>query len=149
VVLSTLAIILLPLLAIGCGVKTAAKDAPANQVGQEAKTIEITTDDFAAQNGIVRDIELVVPGSLIVTLGANPTTGFQWGDADISDTAIVFQDTHSYVEPQSDAIGAPGRDVRVFDSKAPGIATIKMSYSRPWEGGEKNEWTLTINVTVK
>ena len=144
------ALMLLPLLALGCGTaKSAEQTVPPVNGGQQAKTIEIATDDFAAQNDITRDIELVVPGSLIITLGANPTTGFSWGEAEISDASVVAQDSHNYVEPQSDAVGAPGKDVWVFDSKAPGSATIKMSYGRPWEGGEQDEWTLTINVTVK
>jgi inhibitor of cysteine peptidase len=149
VVIGLVAMMLLPLVAIGCTARSAADEAPPLNGGQEAKMIEITTDDFAAQNDITRDIELIRPGSLIVTLGANPTTGFQWGEAEISDTSVIAQDTHNYVEPQSSAVGAPGKDVWVFDSKAPGTAIITMSYDRPWEGGEKGQWTLTINVTVK
>jgi len=150
VIFGLVALMLLPSLALGCGsTKSAEQTVPPLDGGQEAKIIEISADDFAAQNDITRDIELVVPGSLIVTLGANPTTGFSWGEAEISDASAVIQDSHNYVEPQSAALGAPGKDVLVFDSKAPGTATIKMSYNRPWEGGEQDEWTLTINVTVK
>jgi inhibitor of cysteine peptidase len=152
-------VILLPLLMLGCNKEettpatTPATTVPALNGGQEAKQIELTLDDFTAQKNMVKDIELIRPGSLIVTLGANPTTGFQWGEAEISDTAIVTEASHNYVEPQSGSdepvVGAPGKDVWVFDSTAAGTATIKMSYGRPWEGGEKDEVTLTINITVK
>jgi inhibitor of cysteine peptidase len=150
-------VLALPLFVLGCaGESPATSNVPAVNGGEEAKTIEITTDEFATQKNIVRDIELVRPGSLIVSLGANPTTGFQWGEnATLTTTTgkqIVEQVSHSYVEPQAGEeplVGAPGKDVWVFDSKNPGTTTIKFSYSRPWEGGEKDEWTLTVNVTVK
>jgi inhibitor of cysteine peptidase len=151
-------VLLVPLLMIGCSAEkststTTPTTVPAFNGGQEAKTIELTIDDFTAQKNMVKDIELIRPGSLIVSLGSNPTTGYQWDEAVISDTSVVAQASRNYVEPQSEGtepvVGAPGKDVWVFDSKAPGTATIKMSYSRPWEGGEKDEFTLTINITVK
>jgi inhibitor of cysteine peptidase len=152
-------LLLLPLLIVGCNKEettpttTTPTTVPALNGGQEAKQIELTIDDFTAQKNMVKDIELIRPGSLIVTLGANPTTGYQWGDAVISDTAVVMEASHNFVEPKSEGsepvVGAPGKDVWVFDSKSAGTATIKMSYGRPWEGGEKDEFTLTINVTVK
>ena len=113
--------------------------------------IELSVDDFTAQNHITRDIELIRPGSLIVILGVNPTTGFEWSDAEISDSVVVAEKSFVYVPPQTEgtAVGAPGKNVLVFDSQQPGNSTIKMSYSRPWEGGEKDEWTLNINVEVK
>ena len=129
-------ILLLPLLMIGCNT-------------EENKTIELTLDDFTAQNNIVKDIVLIHPDSLIVSLGSNPSTGYQWGDAEIS-APVVEQVSRNFVEPEdAGVVGAAGKDVLVFDSKAAGTATIKMSYGRPWESGEKDTFTLTINVTVK
>jgi inhibitor of cysteine peptidase len=123
---------------------------PALHGGQEAQMIELTIDDFMASNHIVKDISLIRPGSLIVTLGANPTTGFEWADAVIDNSGIISQQSHVYVAPQSDnsAVGAPGKDVWVFDSLNSGSTAIHLSYSRPWEGGEKDQWTLTINVSA-
>jgi inhibitor of cysteine peptidase len=154
IVFGLISILLVPMLVVGCKKEEPpAPEMPALNGGQEAKMIELTVDDFMAQNHITRDIELIRPGSLIVSLGANPTTGFQWGEAEISETTIVVQVSHNFVEPQASGeepmVGAPGKDVWVFDSQKAGTATIKMSYGRPWEGGEKDEWTLTINVSVK
>jgi predicted secreted protein len=151
-------VILLPLLIMGCNKEettptTTPTGVPALNGGQEAKMVELTIDDFAAQKNMVKDIELIRPGSLIVTLQSNPTTGFQWEEAVISNTAVIEQVSHNFVEPQAEGdepvVGAPGKDVWVFDSTAAGTTTIKMGYGRPWEGGEKDEFTLTINVTVK
>jgi len=151
-------ILLLPLLVLGCNKAATTTPIPPSNVpaangGQEAKTIELTLDDFTAQNNIVKDIELARSGSLNVSLGSNPSTGYQWGDTAISDTAVVTQASQNYVEPQAagsePVVGAAGKDVRVFNAKEAGTATVKISYSRPWEGGEKDTYTLTINVTVK
>jgi inhibitor of cysteine peptidase len=142
IVLGLIFILLLPLLALGC------------KSEEPAVTIELSCDDFAAQNHITRDVELSRPGSLIVNLCSNPTTGFSWGEtAEISAPSVIEQESHSFVEPQAGGdvpiVGAPGKDVWVFNALKAGTATISMSYSRPWEGGEKDAWTLVLNVTVK
>ena len=148
-------ILLLLLLMLGCkteepSTSPTASKVPALNGGQEAKMLELTIGDFSEQNNIVKDIELIRPGSLIVRLGSNPTTGYQWGDAQISAPAVVVQASRNFVEPEdTGVVGSGGTDVWTFDSKAVGTATIKMSYGRPWEGGEKDTFTLTINVTVK
>ena len=142
-VFGLVAILLLPLLVLGC------KKIEPSPPDTQAKTIELTLDDFSAQNNIVKDIQLTRPGSLIVSLGSNASTGYQWGEAEISDATKVTQASRNFLEPQTTLVGAAGKDVWTFDAKAAGTTTIKMSYGRPWEGGEKNAFTLTINVTVK
>ena len=152
-ILSVLVVLFLPLLVLGCQTEAPpTPPVPPLNGGPEAVTVEISTDEFGAQNHIVKNVELTPPGSLIVSLGANPTTGFQWvASANISDPSVIEQESHNYVEPQASGniVGAPGKDVWVFNSLKAGTATISMSYSRPWEGGEKDTWTLTLNITVK
>ena len=138
VIFGLVSILLLPLLMVGCG------------GGGGAKTIEITLDEFMAQNDVVKSVEISHPGSLTVKLGSNPTTGYGWEEANISNTAVVTQASREFVGPENTGmVGAGGTDVWVFDSKNVGNATIKFNYSRPWEGGEKGTFTLTINLTVK
>ena len=126
---------------------------PALDGGREAVMVELSCDDFASRKHITKEIEVIRPGSLIVSLCSNPTTGFQWGEAVVSETNVIVEQSHNFVEPQSGGdepiVGAPGKDVWVFDSQKAGTSVISMSYGRPWEGGEKDEWTLTLNVTVK
>jgi hypothetical protein len=45
--------------------------------------------------------------------------------------------------------GAAGRQVWVLQATGPGTATVSTTYGRPWEGGEKDAWTFTANVTVQ
>ncbi len=156
VIISLISLLLLPLIAAGCTAGATGKTpdptstVPPLNGGEEAKTIEITLDDFAAEKHITKDITIVKPGSLIVTLEANPTTGYTWEEnADATGNAMT-QVSHQFVEPADESVvGAPGKDVWVFDSVEPGPTTLTFDYSRPWEGGEKGEYTLTINVTVQ
>ena len=114
-------------------------------------TIEVSCDEFGAQKNISREVEISHPGSQIVTLCANPTTGFQWTEsAQISDPTVIYQDEHNFVSPdEEDVVGASGKDVWTFKTLKPGTSTISLDYSRPWEGGEKEEWTFTLVVTVE
>jgi inhibitor of cysteine peptidase len=132
-----ISILLLPLLMIGCSSRT-------------KTNIEVTLDDFANQNNIVKDVTVSPNGRITVTLGSNAGTGYQWGDAVINDTDKVEQTSHNYIEPnQTGLTGAAGKETLTFTAKTAGSVTIKLGYSRPWEGGEKDTYTLTINVTIK
>ena len=96
------------------------------------------------------EVEVAAGGSVTVMLESNPTTGFSWSeDAQISDPAVLEQVSHEYVAPDSEMVGATGQEVWKFKALKEGKATVYMEYSRPWEGGEKAEWTYTLTVTVK
>ena len=152
-VFGLIAALVLPLLlVVGCGsaetATTPITTVPPLHGGEEAKMIEITADDFAATADQVRDIELVIPGSLIITLAANPTTGYSLSENATISAPVVNQSSYAFVQPTSDAVGAPGKSVWVFDSEQTGAGTITLSYDRPWESVPPI-WTLTVNVTVK
>jgi predicted secreted protein len=133
---SLVCVLLLPMIMTGCG-------------ADEKAAIDLTLDDFSTQNNIVKDITVSPEGIITVTLGSNGSTGYQWGDAVIDNAAQLEQTSHKIIEPQTDKAGAAGKETFTFTAKAAGSATIKLSYERPWEGGEKGTYTLTINVTVK
>jgi inhibitor of cysteine peptidase len=116
----------------------------------EQPAVEISCDDFTADNHISRDIEVSVGDSFTVTLCSNPTTGFEWGEAEISDQAVVKQTANEFVAPEdTGVVGAPGVEVWTFEALKKGNSTVSVSYDRPWEGGEKGAWTFTLDVTVK
>jgi len=50
---------------------------------------------------------------------------------------------------KSPAPGTPGKEVWTFKTLKKGTTEVSMEYSRPWEGGEKAEWTFDLVVTVK
>jgi len=136
--------VMLPLLVIGCEKGVTTTESPA------ATAIEMTLDEFTTENNVTKNIELAPSGSLVVRLGSNPTTGYEWEEAAISDSAVIVQANREYVAPEdTGTVGAGGTDVWTFEAKEAGTATINISYGRPWEGGEKDTYTITINVTVK
>jgi inhibitor of cysteine peptidase len=113
-------------------------------------SIGVSIDDLMNQNHVSQQVEVPAGGLLTVTLGSNPTTGFSWGDeAQISDSSILQQVSHEYIAPDSELAGAAGQEEWKFTALKKGTATVSMEYSRPWEGGEKGEWTYTLAVTVK
>lgn len=119
---------------------------------QDSVTWEVPIDDFMSQQHITDQIEVPVGNVLKVILGSNPTTGFSWSEeAQISNTTILKQISHEFIGPESEPPpppGSPGREIWSFEMLAKGETTISMEYSRPWEGGEKGEWTYSLNVTV-
>jgi len=122
---------------------------------KEQALVEVDCDDFMANNNISQEVQVNVGDSFQVSLCSNPTTGFQWSEsAQISDQSVVEQTGHEFVPPQAEsgqppAPGTSGKEIWTFQALETGTTTISMEYSRPWEGGEKGEWTFTLNVTVE
>ena len=118
------------------------------------KQVDISCDDFMKLQHISQEVEVAVGDSFTVTLCSNPTTGFEWESAQISDQTVLQQIDHKFVAPETKgdgppAPGTPGKEVWTFKALKAGTSTISMEYSRPWEGGEKGEWTFALTVTVK
>lgn len=134
---------------IGCTTPSTPPVPPLNP-GSQGKLVEISYDDLMAQKHITQEIELKYPQSLVVSLASNPSTGYKWSEnATISDPSAISQYEHNLVAPQNAAPGTPAKDVWTFKPLKAGNATITMNYSRPWEGGEQNEWTFVLKITVK
>ncbi len=119
-------------------------------VPQQA-SVEVSIDEFMKVKYISKQVEVPVGGVLTVTLGSNPTTGFKWSEsANISDPTVVEQSEHKFVSPEAEGIaGAPGKEVWTFEALKKGTTEVSMDYSRPWEGGEKGEWTFKLTAVVK
>ena len=112
--------------------------------------INLSCDDFSANNNITKSISVSAGGTFTVTLCSNATTGYQWSEnPKIGDTSIIEQTGHQFVEPSGDMVGAAGKQVWTFKALKSGTTTISMDYSRNWEQGEKGTWTFKLNATVK
>jgi len=114
-------------------------------------SIEVSADEFANTNNIVREVVVAEGGTLTVSLGSNPSTGFTWDEgAHIADPALLRQTASALVPAEGQGlVGAPGTQVWTFEALAQGTTTVSLQYSRPWEGGEKGVWTFDLTVTVK
>lgn len=116
--------------------------------------IDISCDNFRQRNTIAEETEVTAGDSFTVTLCSNPTTGFQWAEAQISDQAVIAQVDHKFEAPEypSDRPpppGTAGQEVWTFTALKEGESTISMEYNQPWEGGLKGEWTFVLAVVVK
>ena len=120
-------------------------------------SVEASCDDFmklAPVCAISKEIEVPVGGSLTVILCSNPTTGFQWESARISDQTVLQQVDHEFEAPEytgnrSPPPGTPGKEVWTFKALKEGKSTISMEYSQPWGGGTKAAWKFVLTVVVK
>lgn len=139
-------VLLLPWLITGCASeKVASPTATPN-----TQAVEITLDEFVAQNNILKYVETTYPGTVTVRLGSNPTTGYAWEVTEIVHPEVIERMSNNYEGPTAtNLVGAGGTEVWVFNARDTGLAIIRMSYSRPWEGGEKDLYTVSINVNVK
>jgi inhibitor of cysteine peptidase len=118
--------------------------------GTVGTSIEVSCDDFGSQPHMSKEINVTAGNSFTVTLCSNPTTGFQWSEsAQISEATVVQQLNHKSLPPETELVGAPGKQVWTFKALKEGISTVSLEYSRPWEGGEKGEWTFDLTVVVK
>jgi inhibitor of cysteine peptidase len=94
------------------------------------KALVVPMEQVLKQNNITQNITLSVGNTLKLQLGSNYTTPFRWqADTKIADTSIIEQTSHRYVQPTSDALGAPGTENWEFTALKPGTTTISTYYS--------------------
>ncbi len=118
-------------------------------------SLEISCDEFMEGQHFTWEVEVNTGDSVTVTLCSNPTTGFQWTElAQISNETVLKQTDHKFVPPEAKgdkppAPGSAGQEVWTFKALEKGTSTVSLEYSRPWEGGEKGEWTFVATMVVK
>ncbi|NQT74207.1 MAG: hypothetical protein HQ553_15800 [Chloroflexi bacterium] len=86
--------ILLLLFTIGCD-----NDDDDNTL-PELVAVEVSCDDFTELKHISKEVKGPVEGALTLILCSNPSTGFEWESAEISDTTVLKQAHHEYVGPE-------------------------------------------------
>ncbi len=115
-----------------------------------AKILQVSMDDVLRQSAITQSITLAVGNTLTVKLGSNYTTPYRWKpDTKIDDPSILKQESHEYVKPTTDALGAPGTEQWTFAALKPGTTTITTSYASIVGKDPKPTCTYTATVTVQ
>jgi inhibitor of cysteine peptidase len=115
-----------------------------------AKILQVPMDDVLRQSSITQNITLAVGNTLTVKLGSNYTTPYRWKpDTKIGDPSILKQESHEFVQPTSDALGAPGTEQWTFDALKAGTTTITTSYASIVGKDPKPTCTYTATVTVQ
>lgn len=122
---------------------------PPKSSGPQTTTVVISYDDLLNQRKVNRSFTLSVGDFIQVSLGANPSTGYQWAaQMQITDPKVLAQTGHETLGPSAQRPGAAGSEVWVLQAIGRGTTTVSTTYGRPWEGGEKDSWTFTADVTV-
>jgi|GEM_PF-1726306 len=97
-----------------------------------------------------KDVSLSPNQQLIVSLQANPSTGFQWALTELDQNIVKQAGDPDYRGDANEghAVGVGGTSVWTFTAAAPGTATLVLAYQRPWEPGiaQGRHFTLTIHV---
>jgi inhibitor of cysteine peptidase len=134
--------VLVASLAVGC--TFGSRNPPTNKI------LEVPIGDVLKQSAITQNVTLAVGNTLTVKLGSNYSTPYRWTIAtNIGDPTIVKQTGHEFVQPTSDALGAPGTEVWKFSALKSGTTTITTSYTRIVGKNTKSACTYTANVTVQ
>ncbi|GAB0101240.1 hypothetical protein JMUB6875_02040 [Nocardia sp. JMUB6875] len=97
-----------------------------------------------------KDLTLAAGQGLIVTLDANPTTGYAWVLGSL-DQAIVKQNGSPEYEqdPNPDGrVGVGGKSVLNFVAVGSGATRLVLEYKRAWEQGIEPAKRFTLNLTV-
>jgi inhibitor of cysteine peptidase len=115
-----------------------------------SKTLQVSMDDVLAQSVVTQNVMLPVGNTLTLKLGSNYTTPYRWtADTRIGDETIVKQTSHEFVQPTTDALGAPGTEVWTFKALKPGITTITTYYTSFVGHDSTPKCTYNATVTVQ
>lgn len=108
---------------------------------------------LAVSCSVFADDELVLTvnnsePSFVVSLPANPTTGFQWS-VEQFDKDLFTLTSSNYKRPQTQLIGAGGTMVYTFSLKEgktyPNQSKMVFKYARSWETNSATIKKVTIN----
>ncbi len=113
--------------------------------------ITVSCDDFRAEKSITKEVQLAAGNKIVVNLcQQSGSTGYSWPEkAQLSNPQVLEQVGFKTIQAEKPMPGAPGNNEWTFKALQPGKCVVDLQYSRPWQGGEKGEWILKLNVNVK
>ena len=101
-------------------------------------TLTVTTAD----NGST--VQVGTGGDMVLELRGNPSTGYGW-QVTANDDSILLSVYKGFV-PDTDLVGSPGLEKFSFHVMAPGAASLRLVYSRPWETDTPPVQTFAVTV---
>ncbi len=114
------------------------------------KTLQVSFDEVLKQSSITQNVTLAVGDTLKVQLASNYSTPYRWApNMKVGDSGIVKQTDHEFVQPTSEALGAPGTEVWTFTALKTGATTISTTYASFVGHDHKPTCTYTAHVTVE
>jgi inhibitor of cysteine peptidase len=130
-------IALVVLVVIGIGLLVAVVAMPWGEDAPRAKapTVYHQGDDISVKQG----------DEFVISLPANPSTGYEWTAAD--DPDVMFVSSHQL--PGGSQPGAPGTQELAFRAEHTGQSTLVLDYARSFEPGVPPVKTARFPVTVE
>jgi inhibitor of cysteine peptidase len=97
-----------------------------------------------------RKVELARGDELVVSLEANPTTGFRWEMTDAAPSVLVPAGAPSF-EPRGAAgvVGAGGLSTWRFHAERAGQGVLRFAYRRPFEPGGAPAREVHYDIVVR
>ncbi|WP_433657297.1 protease inhibitor I42 family protein [Nocardia sp. CA-128927] len=144
----SLLVLLLGLAVVGCGKNDSSSDATSSVAPTSAKGPAAVT---AGEGDNGQERRIAVGQSLVVTLPANPSTGYMWQITQLDANLLQAQGDPGF-KPDPNVPVAPGSgggSVWTFVGKAAGITTLSMEYLRPWEQGVEPAQTYSLTIKVE
>jgi inhibitor of cysteine peptidase len=86
--------------------------------------------------------------TISIILDSNPTTGYKWQLAKPADEKVLQLVSSEYRMPETQMVGAGGKEVWTFKALSTGQTNIVFEYLRPWEKDKEpaKKATFTINI---
>jgi inhibitor of cysteine peptidase len=96
-------------------------------------------------------VEVAVGQTLVVTLDANPTTGYGWGWVPSEDGVLqqVGETEFQQGAVAQDLVGVGGQEILRFKAEKVGQTVLELVYRRPWEKDANPEGTFSVEVVVR
>ncbi|MEU7138107.1 protease inhibitor I42 family protein [Nocardia sp. NPDC046473] len=144
----SLLVLLLGLAVVGCGKNDSSSDATSSAVPTSTQGPAPVT---AGEGDNGQERRVAVGQSLVVTLPANPSTGYMWQITELDANLLQAQGDPGF-KPDPNVPVAPGSgggSVWTFVGKAAGITKLSMDYLRPWEQGVEPAQTYSLTIKVE
>lgn len=93
-------------------------------------------------------VEVYVGEELVISMEANPSTGYHWELAGPLDESILVLVDVDHQRPVENRVGAPGHTQFTILAVGPGTTDVVFNYLRPWEDDVPPARVVTFTVTV-
>ena len=106
-------------------------------------TIELTAGDSGSA------VPAKVGDRIVISLDANPTTGYTWQQVPGLDTSVVSYVSEDYEQAPaaSPVVGGGGTDTWTFQAVGEGTTTIALGYQRSGDTTAAESFTVTVTVS--
>lgn len=79
------------------------------------------------------EVALATGDGLTIELDSNPSTGYRWMIDETSMPTDLELLSKAFIEPDADLVGAPGKQVFLFEATSTGAGILRLEYLRPFD----------------